>query len=273
MKIPFTKMHGLGNDFIIIDCRKRNIRGLSRVVKGLSERRFGIGFDQALILRGSKRADFRMDIYNSDGSRVEMCGNGIRCMARYIWTRGLSRKRRLAIETLAGIIRPERANDLVRVDMGVPALEGRRIPVASNNVIVNHPLSVGDRVFLITGVSMGNPHCVIFVDQVDAFPVTTYGPLIETNRFFPQRTNVEFVETVNSRRIKMRVWERGSGETLACGTGAAAAAVASNIKGLTSRNVTVRLPGGELKINWAKDDHVYLTGPAEEVFVGTVYSN
>jgi diaminopimelate epimerase len=270
MKIPFTKMHGLGNDFIIIDCRRKNIRDLPRVVKRLSRRRFGIGFDQALILRGSKRADFRMDVYNSDGSRVEMCGNGIRCMARYIWTRGLSRKRRLAIETLAGIIRPERANDLVRVDMGVPVLEGSLIPAALNGLVVDHQLSVGDRVFLITGVSMGNPHCVIFVDQVDAFPVTAYGPLIETNRFFPQRTNVEFVEVVNRRRIKMRVWERGSGETLACGTGAAAAAVASHIKGLTSRNVTVCLRGGELKINRARDDHVYLTGPAEEVFVGTL---
>jgi diaminopimelate epimerase len=248
MKIPFTKMHGLGNDFIIIDCRRKNIRDLPRVVKRLSRRRFGIGFDQALILRGSKRADFRMDVYNSDGSRVEMCGNGIRCMARYIWTRGLSRKRRLAIETLAGIIRPERANDLVRVDMGVPVLEGSLIPAALNGLVVDHQLSVGDRVFLITGVSMGNPHCVIFVDQVDA----------------------EFVEVVNRRRIKMRVWERGSGETLACGTGAAAAAVASHIKGLTSRNVTVCLRGGELKINRARDDHVYLTGPAEEVFVGTL---
>ena len=269
MKIPFTKMHGLGNDFIVIDGRKRPLKGVPGLVKELSRRRFGIGFDQALILRGSKKADFRMDVYNSDGSRVEMCGNGIRCLARYIWKRGLSRKKRLSIETLAGIIRPERVNDDVRVDMGKPVFEGRLIPDSVDDFIVDLPLAVHNRVFLITCVSMGNPHCVIFVENVDAFPVKSYGPLIEKHKFFPRRTNVEFVEVVNTRRIKMRVWERGAGETLACGTGAAAAAVASNMKGSVGRNVTVKLLGGELKVEWAKDDHVYMTGPAEEVFEGT----
>lgn len=268
MKIPFTKMHGLGNDFIVIDCRKRTVKGLSGLVKKLARRRFGVGFDQALMLRGSRKADFRMDIYNSDGSRVEMCGNGIRCMARYIWERGLSKKNRLSIETLGGIIRPERVKGLIRVDMGVPVLEGKLMPAAVNDIIVDRPLSVNNRVFLITCISMGNPHCVIFVDDVEAFPVKSYGLLIENHRFFPKKTNVEFVQVVNRRRIKMRVWERGSGETPACGTGASAAAVASHIKGLVTRNVTVKVLGGELKIEWAKDDHVYMTGPAEEVFEG-----
>jgi diaminopimelate epimerase len=268
MKIHFTKMHGLGNDFIVVDCRGKAIRALPRAVKVLSERRFGVGFDQALVLKGSRKADFRMEVYNADGGRVEMCGNGIRCLARYIWSRGLSRKKRLEIETLAGIIRPEKVKDMVRVDMGVPVLEGKLIPVAVDYTVIDRPLRVGDREFLITCVSMGNPHCAIFVDAVDEFPVARYGPLIETDVFFPKRTNVEFIEVLGRARIKMRVWERGSGETLACGTGAAAAAVAAHEKGLVGRTVTAALPGGRLKIELANDGHVYMTGPAEEVYTG-----
>jgi len=239
MKLNFTKMHGLGNDFIVLDAVKKEIPGIVRVVKKLADRRFGVGFDQALILKGSKKADFRMDIYNSDGGRVEMCGNGIRCLAQYIWTNRLSRKARLDIETLAGIIRPERVDGLVRVDMGEPILDGKLIPTIVEGQIVDRPLAINDTSFEITCVSMGNPHCVIYVDDVDNFAVTKYGPLIEVNKFFPRKTNVEFIEVVSRKKIKMRVWERGAGETLACGTGACASAVASMIKGLTDRKVTV----------------------------------
>ncbi|MBI5559826.1 MAG: diaminopimelate epimerase [Deltaproteobacteria bacterium] len=270
MEIKFTKMHGLGNDFIVIDLRKRGLRNLPSVVRRLSDRRFGIGFDQALIMRGSKKADFRMDIYNSDGGRAEMCGNGIRCFARYIWERELNRKAELKIETMAGIITPLRVGkNLIRVNMGRPLFEAGLIPVRAKGSVIDRPLKAGDRRFDIICVSMGNPHCVVFVKGLDRFPVGRYGPLIEKDRFFPQRTNVEFVEVVNKKNIRMRVWERGSGETPACGTGACAAAVASHLKGFTRRSVRVTLKGGSLKIDWAKDGHIYMTGPAEEVFEGT----
>ncbi|MBI5234946.1 MAG: diaminopimelate epimerase [Deltaproteobacteria bacterium] len=268
--MQFTKMHGLGNDFILLDCRTTWIPALQKALRRLSDRRFGIGFDQALILRGSDKADFAMDIYNNDGARVEMCGNGIRCLAKYIWSRGLSKKRRLDIETLAGVIRPEKAGELIRVDMGEPILEGTLIPTVMEGHIIDKRLAISDKVFHITCVSMGNPHCVIFVDDAAAFPVEKYGPLIEINKFFPRKTNVEFIEVLSRSRIRMRVWERGAGQTLACGTGASASAVAAILKGHTNKIVTVELPGGNLKIEWAKDNHVYMTGQAEEVFTGVV---
>lgn len=269
MKINFTKMHGLGNDFIVIDCRKKKIAGLSRLMKKLSHRQFGIGFDQALILLPSKKADFRMDIYNADGGRVEMCGNGIRCFAKYIWDRKLSKKDTLEIETLAGIIKPKRAGKMVTVDMGAPILEAKDIPVNLNGRVMQYPLTIDNKEFKITCVSMGNPHCVIFVDNVSGFPVTHYGPLIENHPLFPKRINVEFVEVVSDKELNMRVWERGSGETLACGTGACAAAVAANLNGLAGRKVTIHLAGGDLKIEWSeKDNRVYMTGAAVEVFEG-----
>jgi diaminopimelate epimerase len=269
MKIEFTKMHGLGNDFIVLDLRKKRVPGLVGKIKKLADRRFGVGFDQALILKDSKKADYRMDIYNADGGKVEMCGNGIRCFARYVWTRGLSRKKRLEVETLAGIIRPERDGDLVRVDMGEPVLEGRQIPTKADGRVVDHRLRAGDRTFEVTCVSMGNPHAVIFTPDVDAFPLEKYGPVIEKDPFFPNRTNVEFIELVSSRRVKMRVWERGAGETLACGTGACASAVAARLKGLTKGKATdVMLKGGRLRIEWDGAGSVFMTGPAEEVFTG-----
>lgn len=268
MRLQFTKMHGIGNDFIVVDCRAKDIPNIKKAVVKLSDRRFGVGFDQALILKKSDKADFRMDIYNADGGRVEMCGNGIRCLANYIWTRKLSRKNRLEIETLAGIIRPERAGKLVRVDMGEPVLEGALIPTIHTGHVVDMPLAISDRTFNITCVSMGNPHCVIFVDDVDGFPVEKYGPLIERNKFFPNKTNVEFIEVLSRKRLKMRVWERGAGETLACGTGACGAAVASNLKGLTDKKVSIHLKGGILKIELNRDGHVYMTGAADEVFTG-----
>ncbi|GAB4419720.1 MAG: diaminopimelate epimerase [Thermodesulfovibrionales bacterium] len=276
----FVKMHGLGNDFILIDC----IRGepqfaamlspdLSDLARRLCHRRFGIGADQLLLLYPSTIADFKMRIFNADGSEVEMCGNGIRCLAKYIWDRGLSDKKVLVIETIAGIIRPERIDGLVRVDMGEPILEPEKIPVRLPSHlprVVDYPLRIEDREFRTTCVSMGNPHAVIMVDNLSDFPVAYYGPMIENHPVFPDRTNVEFIEVLNSSEIKMRVWERGAGETMACGTGASAAAAASHLRGLTERNVTVHLSGGDLFIEWGRDNHVYMTGPAVEVFTGEI---
>jgi diaminopimelate epimerase len=217
--------------------------------------------------------DFAMKIFNADGSEVEMCGNGIRCLANYVWKRGLSQKDPLVIETPAGLISPRREGGLVRVDMGAPILIPADIPVdlSGREPVLDRPLMIDDREFRITCVSMGNPHAVIFLhEDLARFPVSRYGPLIEHHPLFPRRTNVEFVTLDGPRHVTMRVWERGAGETMACGTGASAVGVASMLKGLTERTITVALPGGDLVIEWAGDDHVYMTGPAEEVFEGTV---
>ncbi|MFN3478755.1 MAG: diaminopimelate epimerase [Thermodesulfovibrionales bacterium] len=285
MDIYFTKMHGLGNDFILLDgIKDPHLLGLDFATMGphLCHRRFGIGADQILLLTPSTMADFQMRIFNADGSEVEMCGNGIRCLAHYIWKRGLSNKKILGIETKAGIIRPERVNDLVKVDMGEPIFDPERIPVNITDeflknvfegkvrAIIDYPLQIDDRLFKITCLSMGNPHTVIVVDKVEDFQVGYYGPMIENNGLFPKRTNVEFIEILNPSEIRMRVWERGSGETMACGTGASAAAVAMILKGLTKRDVMVHLLGGDLQISWASDNHVYMTGPAKEVFEGKI---
>jgi len=288
MKTNFIKMHGLGNDFILIDCMEQEINvqksAFSEFAKRLCNRRFGIGADQLLLLYPSDIADFKMRIFNADGGEVEMCGNGIRCLAKYIWDRKLSDKNTLHIETLAGIIKPEKAGDMVRVDMGEPIFEPEKIPVniqqsavssqqsaeKISNLVIDYPLNIDDKEFKITCVSMGNPHTIIVVDDVSNFPVPYYGPMIESHPIFPKRTNVEFIEVSNSTEITMRVWERGSGETMACGTGASAAAVAASIKGLTGRSVTVHLLGGDLYIDWAAADHVYMTGPAVKVFEGVI---
>ncbi len=270
MKLSFTKMHGLGNDFILIDCRGLQLSGMPGLAKRLCDRRLGIGADQILLLGESPAADFSMRIFNADGSEVEMCGNGIRCLAKYVWDRGLSDKEVLRVDTPAGIIRPERAGEMVRVDMGEPVLEGRLIPVNLRGEVRDHPLRVLDREFRITCVSMGNPHAVIFVDRVEGLDVAGYGSVIERHELFPKRTNVEFIEVLNGDSIRMRVWERGAGETLACGTGACAAAVASHLNGHTGRRVAVELRGGVLHIEWSKDNRVFMTGPAAEVFDGAV---
>ena len=281
MNLRFTKMHGLGNDFILIDCRNNEFSGLdgrglinqarlSELSRRLCHRRFGIGADQVLLLYPSASADFRMVIFNSDGSEVEMCGNGIRCFAKYIWDRGLSEKEVLEVETAAGIIRPEKSGQMVKVDMGEPVFEGRLIPVNLDGMVKDFPLKIDDREFRITAVSMGNPHAVIFVDDVDGFEVTKYGPLIENHELFPRRINVEFIQVLNAGTVRMRVWERGAGETMACGTGASAASVASHLKGFTGKQVNVILAGGELVIEWKEDNHVYMTGPAVEVFEGSI---
>jgi diaminopimelate epimerase len=286
MKINFTKMQGLGNDFILIDCLNNEYEfrnaNFGIIAKKLCNRRFGIGADQILLLYPSTSADFKMRIFNADGSEVEMCGNGIRCLAKYIWDRNLAHKNTLEIDTPAGIIRPEKAGEMVRVDMGKPILEPEKIPVNIKQSavssqqseipdrIIDYPVQIADREFKITCVSMGNPHTIITVDDLSNFPVTYYGPMIESHPIFPKRTNVEFINVLNPAEITMRVWERGSGETLACGTGASAAAVASNIKGLAGKNVTIHLLCGDLFIEWADNGHIYMTGPAAEVFEGTI---
>lgn len=288
MKTNFTKMHGLGNDFILIDCIEKAISiqqsAFREFARRLCNRRFGIGADQLLLVYPSNIADFKMRIFNADGSEVEMCGNGIRCLAKYIWDRRLSDKNILHIETLAGIIKPEKAGDMVRVDMGEPIFEPEKIPVNIRqsavssqqsaekipNSIIDYPLKIDDKEFKITCISMGNPHTIIVVDNVSNFPVPYYGHMIESQPIFPKRTNVEFIEVSNSAEITMRVWERGSGETMACGTGASAAAVAASIKGLTVRSVTVYLLGGDLFIEWAADNHIYMIGPAVRVFEGNI---
>jgi diaminopimelate epimerase len=239
-----------------------------------------------------------MKIFNADGSEVEMCGNGIRCFAKYIWDRGLSDKDTLEVETLAGIIKSERAEDLIRVDMGKPIFEPEKIPVSISQEskerefntsritpacarttadrhyasrIIDYPLQIIDRQFKITCISMGNPHAVIFLDEdISDFPVPVYGPEIERHNIFPKRSNVEFVNVKNKSELKMRVWERGSGETMACGTGASAAGVAAMLKGLTDKKVIVHLAGGDLIIEWIDNNHVYMTGPAVEVFDGRI---
>ena len=276
MELTFSKMHGAGNDFVVVDSRELNFSrhfDMGELARFLCNRRFGIGADQLLLLCFSALADFKMGIFNADGSEVEMCGNGIRCLARYIWDRKLSDKDVLEIETLTGIIRPERSGRLVKVDMGEPVLKAEKIPVALQSAapVIDYPLKISDHVFKTTCVSMGNPHAVIFIDEdVTEFPVSVYGPVIECHPLFPNKTNVEFVNVLNKKELKMRVWERGAGETLACGTGASASAVAAMLKGLTERNVTIHLPGGDLSVSWPENSHVYMTGPAVEVFEGRI---
>jgi diaminopimelate epimerase len=273
----FTKMHGLGNDFIMIDCLSQNpdIADLERRAVAICDRNFGIGADGLIFVMPSLDADFRMRVINSDGSEAEMCGNGIRCLAKYVYDHGATTSSEIAVDTLAGIkILTLSASsgkiDKVRVDMGEPEFRRGLIPMLGQEcaVVKNELLRTVGRDLAITCVSMGNPHCVAFVDDVATFPVTTVGPEVEHNPVFPKRTNVEFVQVIGPGEIRMRVWERGAGETLACGTGACASAIASALNDKTSRQVLVHLAGGDLEIDWAEDNRVFMTGPATEVFAG-----
>ncbi|MGH7775535.1 MAG: diaminopimelate epimerase [Candidatus Binatia bacterium] len=268
--MPFTKMHGCGNDFIFLDCLKGDIDNLGRLAKRLCDRRFGVGADQLLTIHPSKVADFKMEIYNADGGQVEMCGNGIRCFAKYVYNHGLTQKRDLEVETLAGIIRPRLVGDMVEVDMGEPILEGRKIPVNADGKIIDYPLEVDGITYQICCVSMGNPHCVLYRDELDHLDIEGIGPRFEHHPFFPKRVNAEFVQVLGPREVRMRVWERGAGETLACGTGACAATVAGALTGRTERKVAVQLLGGDLLVEWRDNNRVYMTGAAEEVFQGKV---
>lgn len=270
----FIKMHGIGNDYVYIDCFQETVKDPKKLAARISDRHFGVGGDGLILIMPSDKADARMRMFNADGSEAQMCGNGIRCVAKYVFESGIRRQPEIAIETLAGVLRlqlfvSDGAVDKVRVNMGVPRLRRRDIPMLGDGEqVLAQKLTAGDGEFAVTCLSMGNPHCVIYVDEVETFPVTHYGPLIEHHPQFPERTNVEWIERVNRREIRQRTWERGSGETLACGTGACAAAVASVLNGQTERTVTVHLSGGDLEIEWGDDNHVYMTGPAVEVFRG-----
>lgn len=275
MKIPFTKMQGTGNDFVVVDCLAQPLEDAAEVARRLCDRRFGIGADQMLLVQPSpvKDADFRMAIFNADGSEVEMCGNGIRCFAKYLRDHGLTGKNEIKVHTDAGMIVPAlRSDGLVRVDMGEPVLAGPRIPSSfTGEPVVAQPLQVLDKTFAVTLVSMGNPHCVIFVDDVAAFPLEKYGPATERHAAFPRRINTEYIQVLDRGNLKMRVWERGAGETMACGTGASAALVAAVLNDKADRAAQLHLKGGVLAIEWsASDNHVYMTGPAVEVFQGTI---
>ena len=274
--IKFTKMQGLGNDYVYIDAIHQNIeQESSSLAQFVSNRNFGVGSDGLILICKSNVADFKMRMFNSDGSEAEMCGNGIRCVGKFVYDKGLTDKTEVSIETLAGIkvlqlhIKDGKV-ETVRVDMGDPILEPDKIPVISMENSVKNLVAVAEgKKFVFTCVSMGNPHAVTVVEDVKNFDVNKYGKVLEVDKQFPRRMNVEFAQILDKENIKMRVWERGAGETLACGTGACATAVACYLNGYTKRNVTIELLGGKLFIEWNEiDNHVYMTGPATTVFEG-----
>ncbi|OGV66253.1 MAG: diaminopimelate epimerase [Lentisphaerae bacterium RIFOXYB12_FULL_65_16] len=279
MQTPFTKMHGLGNDYIYFDCVRQPdlVPDPGRVAPGLCDRHTGIGGDGIVLILPDSEADFRMRMFNADGSEAEMCGNAIRCVAKHVYDRGHTRKRKLRIRTGRGILElvltvgGDRVMT-VRVDMGEPILDGPAIPVAvARQPVLNEPIVLASgRRCAFTAVSMGNPHAVIVVDRITDEMVLGDGREIETHALFPKRVNVEFVEVLSRCEVRMRVWERGAGETQACGTGASAVGVACALNGLTDRDLTVHLLGGDLNISWADNNHVYMDGPATFVFDGTV---
>lgn len=277
--MKFTKMQGLGNDFVIIDAREQKLaEDIGGWSKFLCDRHFGIGADGVMLVLPSAVADIRMRIINSDGSEAEMCGNGIRCFAKYVYEEGIVSKKRMTVETLAGTMVPEvTVNEhdvvqMVKVDMGEPILQRELIPMTgSGEQVVDETIMIGQVPFQVTAVSMGNPHCVTFVDDIKAAEIETFGPQIEISADFPKKTNVEFVQVISEEEVIMRVWERGASITMACGTGACATAVACVLNKLTDRTVTVHLDGGDLQIYWDQaTNHVFMTGPAATVFAGEI---
>ena len=271
----FTKMQGLGNDYVYVNCFEETVAHPSETAVQVSDRHFGIGADGLIVIKPSTKAGFEMEMYNADGSRGEMCGNGIRCVAKYVYDYGLTDQTHISIETLGGIkyldlIVEEGRVRLVKVDMGSPVLEAEQIPIIGlGNRVLDETIRVDDMEYRITGVAMGNPHGVVFLKDVKNLEIEKIGPLFEHHECFPNRVNTEFVHVLDRHTAEMRVWERGSGETLACGTGACAVAVACVLNGLTEEEVTVKLLGGELQIRWDREkDRVYMTGPAEVVFDG-----
>lgn len=275
MKFNFSKWHGLGNDFVIVNGLEEKIDNYNEMAIKVCDRHFGIGADGLVIILPSQIADFQMRIFNSDGSEAEMCGNVTRCIARYVFEYGLTNKKRITLETKAGIIKPELifVDDVlstIRVDMGEPRLKRGEIPMAgnANEQIINEVLLVDGVEYRITCVSMGNPHCILFVDDITSIDLCSLGPKIETHAVFPKKTNVEFVQVLSKQSLRMRVWERGAGITMACGTGTCATLVAAVLNGKTDRQATVELDGGELLVEWGLDNHIYMSGPAVEVFRG-----
>jgi diaminopimelate epimerase len=271
----FTKMHGLGNDYIYVNGFEEQLDDPSAVARAVSDRHFGIGGDGLILILPSTEADFRMRMFNADGSEAQMCGNGIRCLAKYVYDHRLTRQQTIRVATLAGILELQLfvhngVVDRVCVNMGAPRLQRAQIPMQGPpGQVLKEPLQVAEKTFEVTAVSMGNPHCIVFVDDPDTFDVKYWGPRFERHAVFPEGVNTEFVQVVDAQTFRMRVWERGSGETLACGTGASAAAVACHLNKRTGRRVTAHLRGGTLELEWhAADNHVYMTGPAVEVFSG-----
>ena len=272
--MKFTKMQGLGNDYIYVNCFSEGIENINETAKKLSDRHFGIGSDGLVLIKPSEIADFRMDMYNSDGTQAQMCGNAIRCVAKYVYDRKLTDKTEISIETLAGIkylqlnLNEAGTVETVRVNMGKPELSPKNIPILSGlDAFIMQDIEVDGKIYKATGVSMGNPHIVVFIDEMpDLFKV---GPEFENHPLFPERINTEFISVKDRSNIYMRVWERGAGETLACGTGACAAMVAASLSDLVDEAVTVHLLGGDLKIEW-NGEYVYMTGPCEFVFDGEI---
>lgn len=275
--IKFTKMTGIGNDYVYVNCFEEKIENISEFAKKVSNRNFGIGSDGLVLILPSEKEDFRMRMFNADGTEAEMCGNAIRCVAKYVYDRKMTSKTNISIETLGGI----KYLDLtvedgkvakVKVDMGEPILSSKLIPTSfETENVVNEAIVVDDKEYNVTCVSVGNPHAIVFVDDVENIDIEKIGPKFENHAMFPKRINTEFVEIVDKTTVKMRVWERGAGETLACGTGASAVCVACNLNDLTNRNITVKLIGGDLDINWDKEtNHIFMTGSATEVFNGTI---
>ncbi len=277
--MKFTKMHGAGNDYVYVNCFEEQVVNPAEVAIKVSNRNFGIGSDGLILIMPSDKADVRMRMFNADGSEAEMCGNGIRCVAKYAYDHGIVSKKEITAETGAGILTLQLFTnshdkvEKVRVNMGEPRLIRAEIPMTGDGAsrVVDEPLNILHSTFRITCVSMGNPHCVIFVDDVEKFPVEKYGPLIENHEMFPRRTNVEFVQVISGNEVRQRTWERGAGETLACGTGASAVTVACVLNGLTGRAIVNHLSGGDLEMEWPDGGPVFMTGPAMEVFTGEIH--
>jgi diaminopimelate epimerase len=276
--MKFTKMQGAGNDYVYVNCFEETVENPQQVAIQVSNRNFGIGSDGLILIMPSDKADVRMRMFNSDGSESEMCGNGIRCVAKYAYDHGIVTQKEITAETGAGILTlqlfagSDGKIEKVRVNMGAPRLTRGEIPMTGDAAaqVVSEELTILDRTFKITCASMGNPHCVIFVDDVENFPVTTYGPLIENHVLFPRRTNVEFVQIYSRTEVRQRTWERGAGETLACGTGSSAVMAACVLNGLTEKSILNHLSGGDLEMEWAEDGCIYMTGPAVEVYSGEI---
>lgn len=278
--MKFTKMQGLGNDYVYVNCLKETVPNPAETARFVSDRHFGIGSDGLIMIKPSEKADFEMEMYNADGSRGEMCGNGIRCVAKYVYDYGLTDKTRISVETLGGIKHLDLAVEggkvkLVRVNMGKPELNPHLIPVVPERPVdrelIDARITVEGEEYRMTCISMGNPHAVIYVDDTDGLELEKIGPKFESHSRFPNRINTEFVKVIDRHAVQMRVWERGSGETLACGTGACAAAVASILNGLTEDKITVKLLGGDLEIEWNREENiVYMTGPAVAVYDGEI---
>lgn len=276
----FTKWQGCGNDFVLLDCIKEEPADYAELSRKVCDRHYGVGADGILVVLASDKADFRMRIFNTDGSEAEMCGNGIRCFARYLYDYRLTKKTEFTVETGAGILVPKIVfinGEVtgVQVDMGEPRLLGEEIPVKGydGQRVISQPITVAGESYQMTAVSMGNPHCVIFVDDAEAFPIEQLGSQFEHHVQFPRKTNTEFVEIKDRTHVRMRVWERGAAITLACGTGSCATVVAGVLNGKTDRKVEVELDGGKLIVEWAENNHVFMTGPAEQVFTGQLTDN